>query len=375
MGRQKGSGEGSIFKSGNRWRGQIMLGDERRSVSGKTKKEVVDKLAELRVKYNFGEYAKRNDVTLKEWCEYWLEAQVKPNITEQSYLGTEALFRNHLYDVLGDYTIQSLNRKSIEEAYSIMFPRRKVGSYKNIEYAQSTVDTLSIHLKKCLQYAVDSGVLASNPCKNIKAPAWYREPKKVSAYTNADQEKIIRESKYGKLHLHVFYFLISTGMRFGEAAALTWDDIDLDTGMININKTAVMLHGSMFIQDKTKTKSGIRTIFVGANVIEWLKWHKSQLDPKKNIKNLAFPNTHYNIMNLANNVKTWQRFQVRIGVEHKGIHALRHTWATRALENGVNVKVVSHMLGHKNIVTTMNIYQDVFDNEKQKAASILNDLF
>lgn len=87
------------------------------------------------------------------------------------------------------------------------------------------------------------------------------------------------------MQVRLFYFLISTGMRFGEAAALTWNDIDLTTGEIRINKTAVAIHGSTTIQDRTKTTAGTRTIFVGQNItdkkavhlLELLELHKKEI--------------------------------------------------------------------------------------------------
>ena len=177
------------------------------------------------------------------------------------------------------------------------------------------------------------------------------------------------------MQVRLYYFLISTGMRFGEAAALTWNDIDLTTGEIRINKTAVAIHGSMTIQDRTKTTAGTRTIFVGQNITEWLRWHKSTLDEEANYQNLAFPNQRYNVINQQNAVLAWTKLQEKLEISHQGMHALRHTWATRALEEGIDIKVVSQMLGHKNIITTMNLYQDVLDTEKQKAACTLNALF
>ena len=375
MGRHKGSGEGSIFKSGNGWRGQISLDGERRSVSGKTKKEVADKLAALRVAYNRGEYAKRNDITVEEWIDYWLTNQVKPRLAEQSFIKLEALLKYHICNHIGDERIQDLDRQKLEETYSIVF-FSKGGSkkYKQKDYSHSTVNALSVQFKKCLQYAVDCGVLAKNPHNGVELHK-LRPPKKVKSYTRADQEKIIKNCKRGILRMRIYYFLISTGMRFGETAALTWNDIDLTTGEIRINKTAVAIHGSMIIQDRTKTAAGTRTIFVGQNITDWLKWHKSTLDEDLNYQNLVFPNSRYNITNQQNAVLAWTKLQKELGIEHQGMHALRHTWATRALEEGIDIKVVSQMLGHKNIITTMNLYQDVLDTEKQKAACTLNALF
>lgn len=375
MGRHKGSGEGSIFKSGNGWRGQISLDGERKSVSGKTKKEVADKLAALRVAYNTGGYAKRNDVTVEEWVTTWLTKQVEPRLAEQSFIRLEALFKYHICSSIGNLRLQDLDRSLLEEMYAkVFFNKGDQKNYKQKDYSHSTVNALSVQFKKCLQYAVDCDVLAKNPHNGVELHK-LRPPKKVSSYTRADQEKIISCCKRGILQKRLYYFLISTGMRFGEAAALTWDDVNLSTGEIKINKTAVAIHGSMTIQDRTKTTAGTRTIFVGQNITEWLRWHKSTLDEEVNYHNLVFPNQRYNITIQSNAVLAWTKLQDNLGIEHQGMHALRHTWATRALEEGIDIKVVSQMLGHKNVVTTMNLYQDVLDTEKQKAACTLNALF
>ena len=376
MGRHRGSGEGSIFKSGNGWRGQISLDGERKSVSGKTKKEVADKLAALRVDFNNGNYVKRNDVTVDEWVDYWLTNQVKPRLAEQSYIKLRALFKYHICTEIGNRRIQELDREVLERMYAnVFYEKGDDKKYKQKDYSHSTVNALSVQMKKCLQYAVDCGVLAKNPHNGVQLHK-LRPPKKVSAYTRTDQEKIINRCKRGEnTNERLFYFLISTGIRFGEAVALTWDDINITTGQIRINKTAVSIRGSMVVQEKPKTAAGVRTIYVGENIAKWLSWHKDQQDQDLNYRNLVFPNSRYNITNQANAVLAWTKLQEKLGIEHQGMHALRHTWATRALEEGIDIKVVSQMLGHKNIITTMNIYQDVLDAEKIKAACTLNALF
>lgn len=374
MGRTSGSGQGSIFKSGNSWRGQIMLDGERRSVSGKTKKEVADKLADLRVKYNSGEYVKRNDITVQEWCEYWLNTKVQPNIAEQSYIRLEAMFRNHIYPALGGVMIQRLDRHILEENYAKIFHKKGGRNYEISSYSHSTVNALSVQFKKCLQYAVECNILSKNPHDGVELHK-LRPPKKISSYTGADQRKIVVYCRNSKQWERLYYMLIGTGMRFGEAVALTWNDINLDTGAISITKNAVSIHGSMVIQNHTKTEAGTRTIFVGPNIIEWLKWHKSTLDEEANYRNLVFPNSRYNVINQQNAIAAWKKICSKIDVPYQGMHSLRHTWATRALESGIDVKVVSKMLGHKNVITTMNIYQDVFDEEKIKAACTLDAQF
>lgn len=349
---------------------------ERKSVSGKTKKEVADKLAELRVSYNCGKLVKKSNITFKELSSVWLRTKVKSNLSEQSFIRLEASFSYHLYPIFGNEPIQNITKSNLEEYYAtIFFKKGRDGKkYKEDQYSHSTVNALSIQVKKCFQYAVQEGLLSSNPHDGVELHK-LREPKKVSSYTSDDQQKIISACKKGLKKYRIFYLLISTGMRFGEVAALTWDDVDLKTGKITINKTAVSIHGSMVIQNKTKTNSGMRTIFVGENIIDWLREQYNEQDHDLNYRNLVCPNMRYNITNQANAIALWKRLCAELEIEYQGMHSLRHTWATRALESGIDVKTVSKMLGHKNVITTMNIYQDVLDPQKKNCAEQLNNLF
>ena len=376
MGRKLGSGEGSIWKTEKGWRGQISLNGTRRSVSAKTKKEVADKLAELRVKNMTGTLAARNNITVNEVIDMWIHDKMEPELTEQSLIRLDN-YMSKVRGLIGQYHIQDVDKALLEEMYAKIYQSKGVSDRKKYQektYSRSTLNALSGKLKRCFSYAVSRGIISENPHNGVELHK-LRPPKKVSSHTSADHRKIVDCCKKGQEQHRIFYLLISTGMRFGEAAALTWDDVNLETGEIKIWKTAVSIHGSMTIQEHPKTAAGVRTIFVGDNVREWLQWHKSTLNMEINYRNLVCPNSRGNITNQANAIKLWSRLCNELDIEYMGMHALRHTWATRALEAGVDVKTVSSMLGHKNIITTMNIYQDVLDGQKIKTADALNALF
>ena len=374
MAQKKGSGEGSIFRYKNGWRGQLQVGEKRISVTGRTKGEVVAKLAEARTDYNRGVLILDNNITVKEWVNIWLEKRMRPKNKDQSMIRLEALFENHLLPVLGDYKLQDLTRPLLEQSYAQIFHKKSGKKYKEKTYSHSTVNSLASSFKKCLQYAVEEGMLAKNPHNGVELHK-LRPPKKVSAYSLEDHQKIVDYTRNNGPLYWIYYMLISTGMRFGEAVALTWNDVDLKKKTIRINKTSVEMHGSPFIQEHTKTSSGTRTISIPNSVVEFLKEVKASQDKDLNYRNLVMCNTRYGIITAANTRKRWQKVCAELDIEYQGVHSLRHTWATRALEKGLDIKVVSNMLGHKNVITTMNIYQDVLPNEKEKAADLLNDLF
>ena len=383
MAQKRGSGAGSVFRTKSGWRGQIVINGDRKSVSGRTKGEVVQKLAELKTDYSRGYYVPDNDITVSEWVNVWLVRKVEPRIKEQSMIRLKSTFDNHLLPAIGDVRLQDLTKPLLEQTYAEIFQKKDVSThegsknkktFKEPSYSHSTVNHLSVQFKKCLQYAVDEGVLLKNPHNGVELHK-LRPPKKVEAYTLEEHKKIVEFCRNNGQLYWIFYFLISTGMRFGEATALSWDDVNLKDKSIHIHKTNVNLHGSCIIQDQPKTASGNRTIYVSDNVITFLNEVKASQNPDLNYRNLVLPNKSWNLMNNSNALMHWKKACAIMDIPYKGIHTLRHTWATRALEKGVDVKTVSEMMGHKNVITTMNIYQDVLPEQKKKAAEKLDDLF
>ena len=359
-------GTGTFAKRGNSWRGQFVINGKRISITKRTKKEVIDEANLMRAAALQGNYVERSDTTVREYFELWFNKYIKSIVSEQTVIHYKAMFENHILPALGDIKLQELSKSDIEINYANTFHKKRNGN----SYSHSTVNSLSVQFKKMLQSAVDNGYLNKNPHNGIELHK-LRPPKKVSAYNQEEQKIIIEFCKRKQLDW-VFYFLITTGVRYGEATALTWSDVNFEDKTIDINKTVVEYHGSATIQNKPKTDAGFRTIVISDKVAEFLKMVKASQEEELNFRNLVFPNSMYNIMGSANSTRRWKDDCEKMGIPYKGKHALRHTWATRALEAGTNVKVVSHMLGHKNVITTMNIYQDVLQPEQESVAEVMN---
>lgn len=365
MGRTVGSGQGSIYKRGDKWRGQITIHGERHSYTSAKKKDIIDWMAKLKADDRQGLIAAKQTITVQELAEKWLYDVKEKEVSRQVFVQMEHRFRKHLYPRLGKYRVQDLTKSIIEDFYELEYGDR---------YSDGTVEVFSQNFKGLLNYAVDKGIIVKSPHDKAIVRK-YKNRKKVEAYSEIEQKKIVAYLKTkSEPYNALFYLLISTGIREGEAAALTWNDIDLDAGTIRIDKTIIRVNGVTSIQSHPKTASSVRTIFMSENTLKYVKEYGLCQEVHTD-GGLVFSNCRGNPYYAATLRSRWVKACAIMDIPYRGVHSLRHTFATRALEKGIDIKTVSTILGHKNVVTTMNIYQDVYSGQKKRTAEIMNDLF
>ena len=354
MGRTKGSGAGSVYKRGNKWRGQITVDGVRLSHTADHKKDILDWFASVRN----DPVSKTPEYTVKEWFEIYLEKYYKPRVKENSYLGNKCLINAHLYPFLGDTLLSELTTDMIQNTIPIMFSKK--------EYSDGTYRLFYTRMRDGLEYAVQQNIIKKNPAIGIIVPK-NGVAKKVEAYTAEEQKKIVDYCRDNTGMDRVYYFLIATGVRVGEAICLTWNDVNLKEGYIDINKTAIKGEGHIKVQLHPKTGQSIRRIYLSDNTISFMR----RLEREKK-GDLVLANRNGNIYNVSTLRCHWMNTCAKLDIPYKSMHALRHSWATRALEGKIDVQTVSKMLGHKSVATTMDIYQSVFSESKKNAAQIMN---
>lgn len=373
MGRNLGSGSGSVYKRGNKWRGQITINGKRLSHTADKKKDVLDWIASVRSDAQFGFTPSDQNYTVQEWMEIYFTKWYRNRVSANTYDNTYSLVKNHLYPVLGDVLLTDLDASMIQEAYPKMFASKTTKKYKQCNYSDGTIKIFTAAFKGALTCAQNEGLIRKNPHYGVVVPKT-GEVKQVDAYTAEDQKKIVEYTRDKDDINRVFYMLIATGMRVGECVALTWNDVNLDEGWIIVNKTAVNRRGHMVIQNHPKTEQSVRKIYIADNTRDFLKRLRCSDKAGKEDYELVFKNEHGNIYHTSALRSRWIKVCAELNIPYKGMHALRHSWATRALEKKVEVHTVSKMLGHKSVATTMDIYQSVFTEQKIKAAQIMNDV-
>lgn len=282
-------------------------------------------------------------------CE-WLEDYVKPTVKEKTYLNYSVMLRTHILPAIGELELEELTLPVLQ---SFVFNMSDHGNLKTgYGLSPSTVSMIVGVVERSLNFAVEIGLIERHYADHVRCPKV--NSKKVESFSLAEQRKIeeyVLKSPCDK-RIGVLICLY-TGMRIGELMALRWCDIDFDRSVITVNATC--RDGSqdgkvIKIIDLPKTDTSKRAIPVPRQIMPYLRRLKIIQSGEYVINNNG------RMITVRGYQKTFASMLRRLGIEHRGFHSLRHTFATRALECGMDVKTLADILGHKNPNVTLNRY-------------------
>lgn len=387
MATKKSNGEGSINRYKNGWRGTITIGRSadgkliRKQVYGKTKIETIEKMNDYSDKNKRGLISKNDKITLNEWYKTWLFDFKANEIKASTIQRYDVIYRNYVKNSeIGGIKLKDLNSITVQNYYNNLI---KLGK------TPITIKILNKALKSCLKYAKKINYIIENCCDNVILPKiQYRGEDKVQVFTLEEQKMFMEVIKDHK-HRIEFLLTLGTGLRIGELVALRWDDIDFKSGSLKVNKSIwrgyVTIDGKRkYVMQETapKTPSSIREVVIPDKILEELKVQKAKQDEIKekykeiyNDKGYVFANEigHHILSDTLS--KSFVKVLKDNGIRHVKFHSMRHTYATRLFEKGVQLKTVQKLLGHSSIEITADIYTHVMDSEKISAVQKLNDLF
>lgn len=305
----------------------------------------------------------------KEWLQEWLKNYVKISAKQRTVSRYTEISNDHLIPSLGDYELQSLSPIILQKYISELL---ECGNLKTgYGLSSSSVNSIITVIQSSLNVAFNLGFMTERVGDKLKRPK--SNEKQVECFSSEEQ-RVIEKAVLSDNHSHLFgiFLCLYSGLRIGELLALEWRDIDFVNCTLSVTKTcfdgkdANGVFGRII--DKPKTQSSCRVVPLPKQIMPLLKTVK-----KKSESHFVIAKGDDGLL-----VRTYQRnftsLLKRLNIAPRGFHALRHTFATRAIECGIDVKTLSEILGHKNPMVTLNRYAHSLMEHKKDMMNRLGKL-
>ncbi len=381
MAKKRANGEGNIRKrSDGRWEGRFTAGHDEngkaiiKNVLGKTQAEVKKKLKAAIDKSDRIDTVRADKYTLGTWVKLWFEVYSKPNLRESTARYYQMFIDKHIVPKLGDVKLTELRAMQIQKFYNDLRTGgrlREAQREKNPGLSASYIRGIHTMLHTCLDAAVREKLILSNPTNDCKPPKLVKkemktlEPEQVQAYLKAADARGL---------LPMFFLELTTGMRKSELVALQWTDVNWKERTISVSKQAYKIDGKMTVMPP-KTANSVRKIALSEETLAMLKKQQKEDEEGWPDSPYLFPSPVTGEMYHPDSVvNLHKKILKEAGLEHIRFHDLRHTFATLALQNGVDVKTVSAMLGHSNAGFTLATYTHTTTAAQHQAAAIMGSL-
>lgn len=384
--KRRAKGEGTVYKRKNGlYAGQALIGydpvtgkPKRKTVYGKTKPEVVQKLRKILVLAAEGNLTDTSE-TVEQWLDIWMNDFMINKLRPTTYESYNSFIRLHINPYIGKMKLKNLTTHHIQKLYNHASREGRCDGKGGL--APRSVERIHTILHSSLEQAVALRKIPHNPAGAAVLPV--REQKDIRPLTREEQDRFERELDNFRLGT-AFFVCLYGGLRRGEVLGLKWSDIDFEKKTIRVQRAVLRVKdkftgkSELRIED-VKTKKSRRIVPVPDIVIARLKEHKARqaaeilrAGPMYQKNDLVFCTTLGTPIEPRNFNRDFYQICKNAGIENFNLHGLRHTYTTRLSEMGINSKILQELLGHTDVRTTEG-YNHVLWDMMVLAADRLND--
>lgn len=342
----------------------------------KTAKEAEKALRNKKYELEHGIYAKATRLNMDTWFETWITTY-RTNCKETTIQLYRKTYKRYISTEFGKKQLKALKPEQIQK-----FLNRMASSYSN-----SVFGNINFLLYDLLDQAVKNQLLVQNPMQYTTRPATKKREKR-KALSRSETTAFLAAAE-GNYYYDMFRLSTLTGLRIGEVTGLQWQDVDLKKKELRVRHTLAWITGKGYFLQEPKSENSRRTVPLPDKAVSLLRIRKiaqgkhrltygEYWQPLPDLPNLVFT-TRYGTPIDGSNLRAEMR-RILAGMKEKGtditwasFHTLRHTFATRCIEEGMQPKTLQHILGHATLAITMDLYCDVMEDTKREEMAKIAD--
>lgn len=370
---------GITKRKDGRYQGRFTFQGKRYTFYDKDLKVLKKRLADAKYEAEHGLYCTGGQITLNTWYLTWLQEYKSVMVKDSTLLLYTTSYERYIKDCIGNSQLKEIRTIQIQKLYNDL---QKTG------LSTGTIQIVHAVLFNMFKLAIKNDMLVKNPCYGAELP---RSEKKEPRVLTQNEQAMFLDAIRGNYYERLLKLALGTGLRIGELLGLTWNDIDFDNALITVNRTLLYMKNPTtkkygFIYQTPKSRTSKRTVPLIPSLVVLLKEQRkyqqilsrvrgSAWTPLKSMKDLVFTTKNGTPIQEVYIVKCLSAITLKINqmefmqaayekrepvpFEKITPHTLRHSFATRAFENGLAPKTVQELLGHSNINLTMNLYTHV----------------
>ena len=357
-------------RSNGRYEGRVQYDGGRHSVYADTLTELKKKMTETRYKLEHGDFVASSNTTVDDWFKAWIEQYKVNQVKEGTVTAYQDNYRYYIKKSIGDRKLTDIRGEHIQKLYNDLAREKK---------SFACIRLVSAILNNCFKQALKNGLIERNPVPLATLPkAAPKKPRRV--FTKEEQELFFKYAEGSYLY-NLFALAIRTGLRSGEVRGLKLSDIDRTAGVIYVKRTLKKRNNGEYFEDTPKTATSMREIPLTKDMLSIIERQKHFYGEKiVHMDGYVFHLPEGGPISIERMQGEIDRIIKLITEDDNQFerftsHCFRHTFATRAIENGMKPQTLKVIMGHSSLSMTMDLYSHVLPTTKAEEMDLIAKAF